>query len=61
MPENSLPRIHEGRGMECRGMGGGGECEEKRLTMWWLGIMKRLFINTCFEWRENAEGVGGLF
>ena len=29
--------------------------------MWWLGIMKRLFINTCFEWRENAEGVGGLF
>lgn len=31
------------------------------LTVWRLGIMKRLFINTCFEWREDAEMVEGLF
>jgi hypothetical protein len=37
------------------------ECEEKRLTVLRLGIMKRLFINTCFEWREDAEMEVGLF
>ena len=42
-------------------VGGVKECEEKRLTVLRLGIMKRLFINTCFEWREDAEMEVGLF